>query len=237
MEPILDDVEGSFWRHMVPRNVADVTKKTSKHIDWSLHDDNPMAVEGLDLGWHHESLGAGYRRISRSSPSIKDDDGDIKENNDTAESKSKSGRSAIWPMCYALALNFISPRIKTTRSPLFWAMVNLIIAAFFVWRLAGHYTKVDCVMHTEFINAGRIISNPHDVVYPSHLKSMASKRQGLNNKNYTFLSWDGQYPFMTKPNYKICASAMPQLICQCDHAEVCGTVQNIKIRSSLYLAR
>ena len=45
-----------------------------------------------------------------------------------------------------------------------------------------------------------------------------SVREADNQETFTFLSGHGNYDFMVKANYKICASAMPQLKCDCEEA-------------------
>lgn len=53
---------------------------------------------------------------------------------------------------------------------------------------------------------------------PAAIAHLVSDRLAANGEAFTFLSGHGNYDFMVKANYKICASAMPQLKCACEDA-------------------
>jgi hypothetical protein len=61
---------------------------------------------------------------------------------------------------------------------------------------------------------------------PPKIAHLVTERVDEHGRAFTFMSWNGNYDFMVKANYKICASAMPQLQCRCrDKVLKDGTMQ------------
>lgn len=217
---LLDQGEGSFWRQFVPHSLSQAQNRVEyvraqrSEEEWLPH------RQEIDRILHSHAA-----RYKKSKYSPLNDSEHEQIDLDSPHAKRRRKESARRPMCRVIVLKFVSPRLQTAKSPLFWAILNLLIAIIVVWRVAKHYTEVLSKQHTEFINAGRIVGNYRDVIIPSHVSHMVDQeRKGADGANFTFISWAGEYEFMSKPNYRICASAMPQLICQCDKAEVSAFV-------------
>jgi len=117
------------------------------------------------------------------------------------------------------------------KHPVYWCGMNAGITVACVWFLAWRYTRFLCERRTEFINAGRIFgAELHGRGWdpPPEIDHMVSVRKSANGRKFTFLSAHGNYDFMVKSNYRVCASAMPQLRCECEEESGTGCEINPK---------
>lgn len=116
-----------------------------------------------------------------------------------------------------MIVNASQSRFKRMQYPLLWISAQLLVTCVAVYFLALRYTQKMCEPRSEFINAGRVVSagTRRGWVPPPAIEPFVSERRGRGGAPYTFLSSYGEYAFMTKPNYRLCGSAMPQLRCDC----------------------
>ena len=126
---------------------------------------------------------------------------------------------------------FLHFRFRRMKHPVYWCGMNAGITVACVWFLAWRYTRFLCERRTEFINAGRIFgAELHGRGWdpPPEINHLVSVRKSANGRKFTFLSAHGNYDFMVKSNYHVCASAMPQLRCECEEESGSGCAINPK---------
>jgi hypothetical protein len=125
-----------------------------------------------------------------------------------------------------------TPRFRRMKHPIYWCGLNVGITVACVWLLAWRYTRFLCERRTEFINAGRIFgAELHGRGWdpPPEIDHLVSVRKAANGRKFTFLSAHGNYDFMVKSNYRVCASAMPQLRCECEEESGSGCSMDPKL--------